>query len=526
MNLIPKNHKHLIVLGVVVFLCFLGMALFMNNKLKARTELLSNNKVLDIYYQHKASNVNHEFSKLISGLSAAERMMMGIQDQGQFIRRAAGLKNVLQNDPQVSQGWYAYFNPKDTLFNVPEIGAAKIKSWLRKEFTKKNDPQGSKGALITQADSLYWLQASRFWLADSTMVLIGLEVNLQKFQKYLWNVQDKSIAYAIIVDGRGYCISHPDINFIGKRLPGLKQDYLDLLVKNNAVIKETVFSSYLGLPVLRTASVFHIGAMDWVMLVDTPAFVVDEEINGLRKNFIVIGLFSILIIVGVMAYLQHRWQKELMLRLELDANRKLLLLERKQLQVRTEKQEKENALLQLKVLKDKVNPHFLFNSMGSLNALIDRDTKLAREFVIKLSRVYRYLLDSYPNGLAGVAEELDFAAQYWFLLHIRFGEAMLPMSVEVKEEHLDRKLPFLSIQIAIENAVKHNMLSKEKPLKISIRSQGDKIVVVNNLQLRAFTEDSGKQGLSYIAGVYHYLEVTGLEHGQQQGEYRCAFPLL
>lgn len=534
MNSIPKNRKHLIILGIVVLLCLSAIALFMNSRIKPRIDQISKS-IAGYAYEQKATNVNYEFNKLISGLAAGTRITTNLKDGNDFLKNSGTIYSVIMNDAAVSHAWSVVLTKKDTSFHTFGRGSkeekattkAYVANWVKKTFSLQKQTAQSAGSLFSVSDSLHWVVASACRLKDSSLVVIGLDINLKKFQNYLWNVKDKSKAYAIIFNEQGYCISHPEIKFIGQRLLDPKKTSLaEKVLGDSATIKETIFSNYLAVPVIRSYSPLRIGPMNWIMAIDTPVFVVDDEVDDIERNVIGMGILSVLIIVGVVAYLQKKWQNEFIGREQAEANRKTLLLERQELQMVTEKQEKENALLQLKVLKDKVNPHFLFNSMGSLNALIDRDPKLAREFIVRLSKVYRYLLDSYPNGQASVKEELNFASQYWFLLNIRFGEAMLPLEIDVNHEHLKKNLPFMSLQIALENAVKHNVVSKQNPLEISIKSEGERIVVVNNYQPRSHVDDSGKQGISYLLSTYQHFGGELLTHGIYGTEYRCYFPLL
>jgi LytS/YehU family sensor histidine kinase len=111
-------------------------------------------------------------------------------------------------------------------------------------------------------------------------------------------------------------------------------------------------------------------------------------------------------------------------------------------------------------------------------------------------------------------------------LKIRFGEGLEPLTLQISEAHLQGKIPFMSLQTLIENAVKHNILSKSNPLKIRIESLGEGIMVSNNLQLRPDVRDSGKQGLNYLQSTYAYFGNQQLKYGVEGDQYQCFLPVL
>jgi LytS/YehU family sensor histidine kinase len=263
----------------------------------------------------------------------------------------------------------------------------------------------------------------------------------------------------------------------------------------------------------------------WTLVVDTPLLAVDEDVKAIEKYMLLLFASTAIMILVLIVWAQTKWQKEFMLRQQAELTRQELLAERQTLSLMAERQEKHNALLQLNTLKDKIDPHFLFNSLSSLNALIEQSPQLAQSFVMKLSRVYRYVLDAHPEELSTVAEELNFANEYFFLLKIRFGQGLQPLTVQLSNEHLHGQIPFMSLQTLIENAVKHNIVSKDMPLHITIQSEGDHIVVSNNLQLRKDVKESGKHGLDYLRGTYTYLGYHSFRCGVSGSHFTCYLPV-
>lgn len=196
-----------------------------------------------------------------------------------------------------------------------------------------------------------------------------------------------------------------------------------------------------------------------------------------------------------------------------------------------ETQKEKNELLRLQMqqqldnLKSKVNPHFLFNSLNTLSSLIYNDTVKAEQFVEELSAVYRYMLKNNEDDLATLKEELDFISSYFILIKIRFADA-ITTSVQVDEELKKHKLPAISLQILVENAIKHNIISREQPLNITICTEEETLVVKNNLQKKQQTLASEKMGLNYIISKYAMVNRKGVEIDDAFGQFSVRLPLI
>ncbi|OJV18244.1 MAG: hypothetical protein BGO30_04685 [Bacteroidetes bacterium 41-46] len=165
---------------------------------------------------------------------------------------------------------------------------------------------------------------------------------------------------------------------------------------------------------------------------------------------------------------------------------------------------KNKARYQYTQLKNQLNPHFLFNSLNVLDYLIFEDQQRASDFVRKLSSVYRYLLKKEDKPAVRISEEIEFVCQYFDLLKERFRDA-LTLNLSIPDDISGRYIIPGGLQMLVENAVKHNMVSQEHPLIICIFADNNMIVVKNNLQLRMTTIDSGGVGLKSIKGQYQYL---------------------
>ena len=193
--------------------------------------------------------------------------------------------------------------------------------------------------------------------------------------------------------------------------------------------------------------------------------------------------------------------------------------------VQIEKYRAENLQAQLQNLKNQLNPHFLFNNLSVLSSLVYKDPDKSVEFINQLSRVYRYLLDNQANELVSVEEELLFIRSYIYLLQIRFDRNLV-IHTDVRKTDLSRMIPPMALQILVENAIKHNEVSSDHPLSITILSEGEKLVVSNNLQLRPLYEPGSQTGLKNIRARYEFFTRIPVEVIQDGSSFIVKIPLL
>ncbi len=177
-------------------------------------------------------------------------------------------------------------------------------------------------------------------------------------------------------------------------------------------------------------------------------------------------------------------------------------------------------------LKGQVNPHFLFNCFNTLSSLISEDREQAEFFLNELSKVYRYLLRANEGELATLEAELRFIDSYCRLLKTRHGEGF-QVRIEVDRRYHAFQVPSLSLQLVVENAVKHNIVSKQQPLQVDIFTTPARALVVNNnLQRRKLTESSTRIGLQNIRSKYKLLRQEGFEVVEEMGYFRVVLPLI
>ena len=197
-----------------------------------------------------------------------------------------------------------------------------------------------------------------------------------------------------------------------------------------------------------------------------------------------------------------------------------------QLQLQAERLEKEAVRAQFDALKNQINPHFLFNSLSILSSLVDVDAQLAGQFINRLSKAYRYILEQRDNERVSLHTELDFIAAYTFLLTIRFENKFF-VTIDIAQDARDRfAIAPLTLQLLVENAVKHNRLSEEQPLRVRISLDGDYLRVANPIQPRPDREASTGIGLQNIINRYRLLTPKPVWVGEEDGDFVVKLPLL
>lgn len=193
-------------------------------------------------------------------------------------------------------------------------------------------------------------------------------------------------------------------------------------------------------------------------------------------------------------------------------------LEKTQLQ-----EEKANA--ELAALKEQISPHFFFNTLSSLSTIVRNEKKeVGLEFIQALSNTYRYTLASKRQELVSLKEEIDFAESYLFLLEKRFGDKII-CEMNVSEEALKMKVPPMSVQLLIENATQHNVITKATPLTIKIFLEDNMLSVENTLQEKTESEGFGL-GLQNLTSRYRLIAGQDIIILKDQFTFKVKLPLL
>lgn len=175
-----------------------------------------------------------------------------------------------------------------------------------------------------------------------------------------------------------------------------------------------------------------------------------------------------------------------------------------QVSLELERSKMDNLGAQYELLKQQVNPHFLFNSLNTLKYMVESRDEHTVEFVLKLSDFYRFTLESRKLNLIKVSEELKILESYVYLLKARFEEG-IDLSINIDPQVHQTYIPPFTLQLLVENCIKHNVVSLEKPLQVKVYSEGDYIVVQNQIQLKRTPEASTGMGLENINQRYTHM---------------------
>lgn len=199
--------------------------------------------------------------------------------------------------------------------------------------------------------------------------------------------------------------------------------------------------------------------------------------------------------------------------------------EKASLELQAAQLEKEKAQVQYHQLKNQVNPHYLFNTLTSLDGLIHTNPELASDFVQHMAKVYRYVLQHKESEVVNVYEELEFIQHYIELLQIRYA-AGIKISQNVSDHAQDKCVVMVTLQMLIDNAIKHNIVQASEPLHIEIWDEQDYLIVHNNKQLRKQITTSNGTGLLQLKDLYSYLTDKEIIIEENRSNYTIKIPLL
>jgi cell division protein FtsB len=194
-------------------------------------------------------------------------------------------------------------------------------------------------------------------------------------------------------------------------------------------------------------------------------------------------------------------------------------------EAQAEQLQREFAQVRLQALKSQVNPHFLFNSLSVLSSLVHVNAELSEQFIHHLAKAYRYILEQKEAELVSLKEELSFLDAYFFLLQIRFDQK-IKLEKNIPPETESLQLPPLTLQLLVENAVKHNKMSAQEPLVIKVLVENNELIVENNIRQREQAETSTGVGLENIRKRYAMLSERKPVVNKNDHFFRVQVPLL
>jgi sensor histidine kinase YesM len=315
--------------------------------------------------------------------------------------------------------------------------------------------------------------------------LTGYDV-LIDFQHFFFRLTVGVLLSAIM----GFFIAYPDLYLIS---------YLNEVAPWNKKLWKRLF---IELPVTILIALF---VSMFFTLIGNSIKPYPDLVNVFINNaliFIVVNIITIIILEGWLFSIESRKAKQT-----------------------AENLRKELSQIKFEVLKSQINPHFMFNSLNVLSGLISQDNQKAQQFIDEFSYVYRHVLETIEQPVTTLGKELDFARSYMFLQQMRYGDK-LTYSVNIESEALNYFLPPLSLQILLENALKHNTVNESKPLHIDIWDQNEVLMVRNPLQPKMSMGKSTGLGLKNIKKRYELICSDQPHFGIENQFYIAKLPLV
>lgn len=502
-----KRHtprERLFVTGAVLLVLLVAGFVVTGKIINRRAAQMSDRIVMQIGESHWLL-LQAEVDRTERLLEAAARHANG-RNEDPGLRLCTIAPALLETDPKAGSLWLA------------SPGKGLLKRFARSGTMAEEPLTGSRRALcsVPADDSIrsgiVEEHGVRIWVLARTIdnrggsSLCGIDYPLPKLYAYLAEQNPHSRSSATLFDADGVIIYHPDSLRMGlpSRDPAEAEAVRKVRTTGRALVTSTL-SDYLGVSEQRIYYPIRMAGQRWVAGIGIPRLIIEQEIDDFHFYTLLTAIVSVLFFAVLLIAAQRRWRREYDLR---------------------RRTEQESAQLQLQQLLEQIDPHFLFNSLNSLYALIRCNPDEAREFTLTLARVYRRVLERRKQVLATLDEEIDFTRQYFSLQKIRFGES-LALSIEVDPTLGRRRIPSMSLQTLVENAVKHNRISERNPLRIGIRTEGEWLVIENNLTPRDDGDaESLGVGLERIRSVYrfHTDRQPTIESGG--GIFRCRLPLL
>lgn len=191
--------------------------------------------------------------------------------------------------------------------------------------------------------------------------------------------------------------------------------------------------------------------------------------------------------------------------------------------LKEEQYKRDIVTYQYEMLKNQVNPHFLFNSLNVLTSLVESNQQTAVVFIRKLAEMYRYILDAKDKELVPLDEELRLAQTYIYMQQSRFGDSL---NIKIADMPANKQIVPIALQMLVENAIKHNAISSDRPLSISIYAENGYLICSNNIQKKSTIADSNAIGLKNIKERYQFLTDKPMEYGEDNGMFIVKLPLI
>jgi sensor histidine kinase YesM len=509
--------RNFFILGIAFIIVTLFSIYILSNLITQITEK-SNADVARRNLVKKQEVVSQEFSRFLETEKEVARVI-AISTPENLADNLKVISAIHDDHQLIKNNWFQINDGQIVFTNL--VNTPSQKGNIR-DFIAQNKATTKINTIIKDSQNFFWRLSFTYHTQNGTLVRYGYDVDLVALQLYFSTVDQKATNYAFVFDKKGTILYHPEAKFLKQNAFKMAhlaaQDTLTASAPENFTKKITL-SEYLGVDIVRYTTPLQVKDTNWYIAVNLPEKISNEDVYAIKKYASFIYLITTIILL-VFFYLFTLFKRKSFLEKE------ALSKEQNKLRLENEKIKKEKALMQLQQLKEQINPHFLFNSLNSLYMLIDSNTALARKFTLNLSKIYRYLIHPPEQNIVPLKEELLFIEKYIFLQQTRFKDEF-DFTIEIEDDSvLTKKVPYLSFQIAIENAIKHNIASDETPLKINVIIDQNKVVITNNLNEKQNFDKPSKFGHKYLQSIYSYYSKTDFETYKTEDFFVCILPLI
>lgn len=411
-------------------------------------------------------------------------------------------------------------DPKSGCIWLLESGEYDIRCYLRngetradeipagfRQLTAAHTQDGTVWSRVTGTDTLrVWSLVCRVTDSEGREHICGVDFPLTDICAYMAEQNPHSSSYATLFDPEGVIVYHPD----SQRLGRTASDSTDLkalreVLETGRRVITSYVSDFLGIDEEHIYYPIELAGRRWVADIGIPRLLIEQDIDDFHFYTILTAVLSVLFFGVLLIVAQLRWRREYDLRRH---------------------SERESEQLHLQQVLEQIDPHFLFNSLNSLYALIRCNPEQAREFTLTLSRVYRRVLERRKQILSSLSEEIDFTWQYYTLQKIRFDDR-IELTTAIDPAMRNWQIPSMSLQTLVENAVKHNSITSRNPLHIRIRTEGETLLIENNHTPRDGSDaESLGVGLERIRSVYRFYTEANISISADAETFRCRLPLL
>ncbi|WP_124641658.1 MULTISPECIES: histidine kinase [Amniculibacterium] len=500
-----------IVVCVIAFLAFVVSSFLITNESKKINEESARKA-----FQNKYIAISNVFSNIENYQISLNEMTKNRSENE--IKTEFELLNKFKIQQNIKPyNWVSNVDNEKNLF--PYFFKNKINN--QKDFSTKSFLTTTKqnSCFVTVKDSMFWVNYQKNRSPEFNGYY-GFTINLNNLHDYFSEVTQSQNNYAFVFSKDGTCITHPEQKFIGKNVFGFTNIVpKDTITPEMGNTERKVNSEYLNLEVLRFIKPLKTRNFDGYVAVNYVNFLIDENVNK-TKNYIIYIFLATILLISIIFIVFHQATNNAYKEKELVQNEKNKLL------IINEEMHKENAINQLQQLKNQINPHFLFNSLNSLYMLIGLDPQKAQKFTMNLSKIYRYIIIPPKENLVLVKDELKFINPFMDLQKSRFeDEIQFEKNIEIPE-NLNKKIPYLSLQIVVENAIKHNIATVDHPLFIKLYDSENGIFVINTYQPKQKKPVGEHFGLNYLQKTCTFYKNDEFRTWIDKDQFHVFIPFL